>query len=468
VTATATKDAQKKEAPLVEYHELHVESLAVVGDNVRSNVGDVTELAASIKEQGLIQPIVATMRAIVDENGEDDLGVRFVVVAGHRRLAAAKLAGLEKVPVILRTMDEQQRIEAMLVENLDRTDISPLDEARGYQRLTDEFSLSQRDIAAKMGRSQGHISKRLVLLELPEEIRKRVDSGGITISDAVELAKLKDHPAHLRGAATTNAWETIPGNVTKALDELKREKLLTTKQEQLESKGLATVRVSSRYQLPTKIHRINDGTIAGDPHALPITPADHAKHSCHAIALFINHVGKVEEFPVCTDRKQHPGLKTRQEKPARGSTAPHPLQKEREALREAETARRTFRRELLKRKLPKEEMLDRIFLSIIDTAMEMSDDQLIVNSMITLGLANEEDEAVNEADLRGYALEGPAQLLRAAFAVALAQSDDYALNEWATNWGEGAASYLAFLERHGYEATAAEKKRLRSVLKAAS
>ena len=157
-----------------------VGDLKVADDNVRFAVGDIADLAATLTEHGVIAPLLVR---------EDDL----LVVAGARRLAAAKKAGLKQVPVIKRKFTEQERVEVMLVENLQREDLQPLEEASGLKRLS-EMGHTQREIAKRVGRSQAHVAKRLSLLELPETVQKAVDSGGIKLEAAQQLAKLKDNP----------------------------------------------------------------------------------------------------------------------------------------------------------------------------------------------------------------------------------------------------------------------------------
>lgn len=147
--------------------ELPLRSLIAAGDNPRRDLGDLSELAISIKSTGLLEPIVATP-------GEAG---RYVIVAGHRRHAAAELAAVDTVPVYVRVMDDQERVAAMLVENLQRSDLAPLEEAGAFKRLVDEFGMPQRQLAEKVGRSQGHISKRLGLLDLPAAAQKALDSG---------------------------------------------------------------------------------------------------------------------------------------------------------------------------------------------------------------------------------------------------------------------------------------------------
>ncbi len=137
-------------------HQLHPDPA-----NPRQDLGDLTELAASIVQLGVLEPLIVTAHPTV--RGE------WQIVAGHRRHAAATLAGVMLVPAVIRVFDDVERRLAMLVENLHRRDLDPFDEARGYQMLVD-LGLSQRDIAERVGCSQPHVSRRLKLRVLRKEI----------------------------------------------------------------------------------------------------------------------------------------------------------------------------------------------------------------------------------------------------------------------------------------------------------
>jgi ParB/RepB/Spo0J family partition protein len=157
------------------------------GDNLRSREPQLAELVESIKAFGVLEPLIVAADAGQREG-------QYTIVAGSRRWAAAKLAGLDKVPVIVRELTAAERVEVALIENLQREDLAPLEEARAYERLV-EVHRSTRQIAAKVGRAQSHIVKRLSLLELVAELQAALDSGGITVTQAQEIAKL---PAHLQ------------------------------------------------------------------------------------------------------------------------------------------------------------------------------------------------------------------------------------------------------------------------------
>ncbi|MDX2094954.1 MAG: ParB/RepB/Spo0J family partition protein [Alphaproteobacteria bacterium] len=142
----------------------------------------LSELAASITKHGLMQPIVVRM-----------LGVGlYEIIAGERRWRAAQRAALAMVPVILREANDAQALELALIENIQRSDLNPLEEAAGYQRLMDEFGYTQEKLAPMVGKSRSHIANLLRLLKLPEGIKKRIDSGELTMGHARALLMAAD------------------------------------------------------------------------------------------------------------------------------------------------------------------------------------------------------------------------------------------------------------------------------------
>ena len=145
---------------------------------------DVTaleELAASLKAYGMIQPIV------VKKSGE-----YYEIIAGERRWRAAKIAGLTKVPVVIKKWEEGEAFEAALVENLQREDLNPMEEAESYQRLQEEFGLSQEKIAEKVGKSRSAITNSLRLLQLDPRVRTLVVENKVTAGHARTLLPVTD------------------------------------------------------------------------------------------------------------------------------------------------------------------------------------------------------------------------------------------------------------------------------------
>ena len=139
------------------------------------------ELAASIRQQGVVQPIVVTPR------GEG----RYTIVAGERRWRAARRAGLADVPVVVREVeDDQQMLEMALVENVQRADLNPVEEAEAYRMLAERFELSQEEIAGRVGKKRPTITNALKLLRLAEEVQDLLREGRLTAGQARPLAKL--------------------------------------------------------------------------------------------------------------------------------------------------------------------------------------------------------------------------------------------------------------------------------------
>jgi ParB family chromosome partitioning protein len=140
----------------------------------------LTELAESIKAQGVIQPIV------VRELGRD----RYEIIAGERRWRAAQQAGLKDIPVVVREVDDRAVIAMALIENIQREDLNPLEEAQALTRLIDEFSLTHQQAAEAVGRSRAAVSNLLRLLELPDDIRKLLEARQLEMGHARALLTL--------------------------------------------------------------------------------------------------------------------------------------------------------------------------------------------------------------------------------------------------------------------------------------
>ena len=146
-----------------------------------SNLEDLTK---SIKERGMIQPI------IVRESNDDKS--KFEIIAGERRWLAAQRAGLHNVPVVVTEADDLKSLEFAIVENVQRHDLNPLEEAQGYKRLIDEFSYDQEKVSKFIGKSRSHISNSLRLLTLPDEVIKLIETQKLTAGHAKILVGLEN------------------------------------------------------------------------------------------------------------------------------------------------------------------------------------------------------------------------------------------------------------------------------------
>ncbi len=147
----------------------------------------LNDLAASIKEHGILQPLVVTRK------GDD----RFELIAGERRLRSSKLIKLEKVPVILRSESNQKKLEFALIENLQRENLNPLETAKAYSRLVEEFNISQEEVAKKVGKARSSVANTLRLLALPPEAQNALAGGNISEAHAKQLLALESEAKQL-------------------------------------------------------------------------------------------------------------------------------------------------------------------------------------------------------------------------------------------------------------------------------
>ena len=145
------------------------------------------ELAESISSTGLVQPIVVRRK-----------GERFEIVAGERRWRAAQIAGLLKVPVHVSEIPDDKLLQTALIENIQREDLNPIEEALAYRRLADDSGLTQEQIAASVGKDRATVANHLRLLKLPEQVRVRVASGEVSMGHARALLSLEDPDTLLR------------------------------------------------------------------------------------------------------------------------------------------------------------------------------------------------------------------------------------------------------------------------------
>ena len=309
--AASVKDAgaQEPPTPADTYDPRYpVARICPAPDNPRRELGDITELTESVRESGLIHALVCVWRTVkeVIALGVDPLiantyadpttDLVALLVAGHRRLAACLEAGLEYVPVVFKTLDESARKVAMIVENVQRSDLKPSEECAGFTQL-ERLGLSQRDIAKRTGRSQGHVSKRLSLAKLPFEVLDQVDGGRIRIEVAHQMLEL-DAPRLKK--ALEIATKRSDGPQAWELANLKRE-------QEVEERKKASIAEAKKKGWRLLEHETHDvfriGTTWG---TLNLDAEAHADEPCHAVLLTLE--GSL--CPCCTDRTRHPKAKT--------------------------------------------------------------------------------------------------------------------------------------------------------------
>ncbi len=266
-----------------------VDKLVPDSDNPRVDLGDIAGLAQSINENGLLQPIVVRTGERTDEHGE------VVIQAGHRRHAAVISLGWTHVDVIVRvdTPTDRQRLAAMLVENVQRHDLSPIEEARAYQTLVDS-AMTQRQIATATGCSQPTISKRLGLLKLPEQAQQWVVDGTLAVDLATVLASLPlDRVTQLCAAG--------PPTEARVVDErrrLNRAKKIAQETDRLAAAGITVLaagdpRLTAARRVGPEWRRVDVDVDA------------HQSEPCAAARVMVEYDGTIQVHWLCLDHDRH-------------------------------------------------------------------------------------------------------------------------------------------------------------------
>jgi ParB family chromosome partitioning protein len=234
---------------------------------------DLRELAQSIAEKGVLQPILARR--------DPELPNGFEIIAGERRWRAAQLAQLHELPVIVREYTDREALEIALIENLQRQDLSPLDEAEGYRRLLDEYAHTQEDLAKAVGKSRSHVANTMRLLALPAPVKQLIGDGLLSAGHARALLATDDPEGlarrvvdrglnvrqteqlvnSMRSGGGTRTHPTVKDADTLALErDLGNALGLTVEIRFRGSKGSLILHYSSLDQLDDILHRLSRGT----------------------------------------------------------------------------------------------------------------------------------------------------------------------------------------------------------------
>jgi ParB/RepB/Spo0J family partition protein len=466
-----------------ELRMMAIKDITPAKDNPRREVGDVSELAASIKSAGILEPLVVTVEpkaTFQPRNGGGPVTMheeRHLLVIGHRRLAAAKLAGLTEVPVIVRTLSENERIEAMVIENLQRTDLAPLEEAQAFKRLLD-LGCSQHKLAERLGRSQSHISKRLALLELPDVAIKALDSGGISLPDAYELTRLVeagdhgksvDHVKHAMEERKRNGYfRDMKQVVDQELEVRERQRKADATRARLQSEGVKLLKdVDYPYYSPPA------GTIrlGKDFGNLDIPVHEHAKLPCHRAAV-VKNTGSATYL--CNDPQSHlkgkDGKKLANNLPTNAVVDRKKEQVEKakreadnQVLAEAAAARKKLLARALKSRVPKTAAAHILIQILLDVANK--DYEVAETTAELLGIKQAkmtDSQRGLEAAIVKFATKSTDNLWRAALAVSFA-IPEFQLDE---GYGQKAVldRHMAYLKKLGYLATPAENRFIRGAV----
>ena len=271
---------------------LSIEQVEPNPKNLRHRIGDISDLARSVKAVGIIEPLLVT---------PNDRG-SYTVIAGHRRLAAAQAAGVTNLACTVRAINDIEAVELTLIENGQRHDLNAVEEAEGYYQLF-EAGRTVTAMATTLGRSAKHISARLALLELPKKARRAIERNKISLSEAEALLAAREYPDLIEATIESLDGEDggsfdVRRSIENGLRERRREESVAVLRAQAEERGLRLVEYQG-YQ-PTNYRSLREG--------LGLDTDDRRRHrreACHAVTVEARWDGRAELVEVCTDWRRH-------------------------------------------------------------------------------------------------------------------------------------------------------------------
>lgn len=322
--------------------DIPLDQVAPNGTNVRHKItkDSLKELVVSIQAHGVIQPLIA-------HRGEDG---SYTLISGHRRLAAAAQAGLETVPVTVVDLSEGDRIEVALIENLQRVDLSPMEEAEGYFQLV-ERGTTAKALAKKIGRSEQHIKGRLGLLRLPTSAQKAITEGKIgleaakealTAIDELEKAGLEVPEKEIQDALTS---QYNPGN---AVANLAKRLLRDAEAEAEATKYPGSVSIGHAYTFDSENRKAKR---LSELFSEAKVQKAHAGEPCHHTVVQPSSFAKPDIFVYCTDPKRHGAKGESAIKAVAGDAKPDPAKEDAKLTKLINVAHRSAALDLLGKSL---------------------------------------------------------------------------------------------------------------------
>ncbi len=232
-----------------QYQEIAIDKIVSNPGQPRRAFDDdaLSELAASIKAVGIVQPVVVRRTA-----------AGFEIIAGERRWRAARMAGLRKIPAVVREAGDAESLELALIENLSREDLNPIDAARAYASLQEDFGITQEELAAKLGRSRSAVANTLRLLDLPDEIQSFIEQGRLFEGHGRALLvvpdRLRQRRLATKAAASSMSVRQLEASVkheTAVRHPAREPRTMPVGQELMDE---TTDALYSAFRLPVKVH----------------------------------------------------------------------------------------------------------------------------------------------------------------------------------------------------------------------
>tara|TARA_B100001245_G_scaffold217594_1_gene186183 strand:- start:28 stop:909 length:882 start_codon:yes stop_codon:yes gene_type:complete len=213
------------------------------------NEQQLSELSASIEAQGVLQPIVVRERAVQDSQ----TGIRYEIIAGERRWRAAQLANLETIPAVVKTVSDIDAVAIALIENIQRENLNPLEEANAFQRLIIEYEMTHQEVANSVGRARASISNMLRLLELPNSVQELLNNSSINMGHARALLSIQDPAMQLEVANLVAEKKLSVRETEKLVKSIIEGKTKEKKQPQKKDQDIINLETTLTNQLGAKV-----------------------------------------------------------------------------------------------------------------------------------------------------------------------------------------------------------------------
>ncbi len=268
--------------------EVPIELIEINPNQPRKHFDDesITELSESIRESGLLQPI------IVQQNGE-----KYTIIAGERRYRASKQAGLQVIPCIIKNLTEEQTFLVAMIENIQRTNLDPLEEAIGYKTICEKYNLSQAELSKMIGKSRSHIANMVGLLAMPDEIQTMLSKGEISIGHAKVLKRIHNKPELTDVAKKVKKESMSVRALEKHIDEITS---LHTENRQVSEENISKIQLENTHKIqmlnpnlsitPQEILAMEDAFNANFSQMM------HIQHSVDDSGKIVIHYADIDEL----------------------------------------------------------------------------------------------------------------------------------------------------------------------------
>jgi ParB family chromosome partitioning protein len=245
-------------------NELSIEEIGPGPFQPRKKINEqqLKELSSSIEAQGVLQPIVVRKRAVQDSQ----TGVRYEIIAGERRWRAAQLANLETIPAVVKTISDSDAVAVALIENIQRENLNPLEEANAFNRLIIEYEMTHQEVANAVGRARASISNMLRLLDLPSGVQELLNNAKINMGHARALLSIQDRVMQLEVANLVAEKKLSVRETEKLVKGVVEGKTKSTKQKQPKDQDILNLEKTLTSRLGAKVNikhsRSGSGTLS--------------------------------------------------------------------------------------------------------------------------------------------------------------------------------------------------------------